>query len=391
MNENQDIKSDKFINLPILTPEEETAIEERELRIASKCTSTDKSETKLQQKDVASVASAILGGGISSPPQNTDTHTPKTAMDSSLSADGEPFITEILSPEELKEHLSKFDEETLDTVLSATDLFKKCLLPDNTELQERMLKTKHDILVGDHAKIEFGLSGADIAVCECTELRGDIIAEGDLRIDNFCEVFGTVICNGDAYIGEGVKIHGKMTIGGNLNISENAHVEKEFHTFGMICIRNPIPVVIYLLIYIFAMLHLNGDKKTEKKLNEFMADVSETPLVLPPKTILNLSYFLVNTPMDIGSNCRLHGNIRAHSIIIKKDTTIFGSISVADKARIGVRDAIHGDIAGKRLKIERGADVLGNLIGETVWLHEDAHVSGIIKADNGLTFGTGTH
>ena len=32
-------------------------------------------------------------------------------------------------------------------------------------------------------------------------------------------------------------------------------------------------------------------------------------------------------------------------------------------------------------------DVLGDLLGNVVWLHEDARVSGVIKATEGLTIG----
>ncbi|HJJ55263.1 MAG TPA: acyltransferase [Methanocorpusculum sp.] len=382
MKDNQDIKSEKYLNLPILTPEEEAAIEEREARKVAERQMLSAVKKDTEPKDIQTAAAAVLGGTV--PEENKN--DAGSAKDSEAA---EPLFTEVLSPDELKEHLAKLDEESLSSIASATDLFKTCVLPNNTELQERILKTKSDILVGDHCRIEYGLSGADIAVCECTQLYGDIVAAGDLRIDNFCEVFGTVICNGDAFIGEGVKIHGKMTIGGNLDIAENVLVDQEFQTFGNIAIRNPVPVIIYLLIYVLAMLHISGEKATEKKLNAFMNDVKSVPLVLPPNTTMNLTYFTVQTPMDIGANCRIHGNVHAQSIKIKKDTTLFGSISVTDKAKIGVRDAIHGDVSAKTIRIDRGADVLGDLVGGTVWLHEDAHVSGIIKAEDGLSIGFG--
>ncbi len=388
MKDNQSIKNDKYLNLPILTPEEEAAIEGGKARIP-----TEKYQKKTEKEvlqDLESAAAAVLGGtllqkkGTDGPPAASSDANPLA-----IPAEAEPLFTEVLSTDELKERLSKLDEESLTSIVSATDLFKTCVLPNNTELQERILKTRNDILVGDHCKIEFGLTGADIAVCECTQIYGDIVAEGDMRIDNFCEIFGTVICNGDAYIGESVKVHGKMTIGGNLDIAETALIEQEFQTYGTIAIRNPVPVIVYLLIYIFAMLHIKGEKATERQLNTFMSEVKTVPLVLPPNTVMNLSYFTVQTPMDIGSNCRVHGNVHAQSIKIKKDTTLFGRVSAVERAKIGVRNAIHGDVSAKSIRVERGADVLGDLIGGTVWLHEDAHVSGVIKASDGLSIGFG--
>ena len=362
-------------------------------RTASSATSAPQTNPEYYSSDgadvnAAAVASAVLGGGSDNPGEQASDADASTL--SEIAAWGENTgVSPEGSMEVNPDDLSGIDRETAATILSATDLFKTCILPDKTELQERILKTKSDIIVGDHSRIEFGLYGEDIAVCECTEVFGDIVASGDLRIDNFCDIFGTVICNGDAYIGEGVKIHGKMTIGGNLDIADSVTIEKEYQTFGLISIRSPVPVITYLIIYIFALLQISGEKAAEKKLNSMLSGVQSTPLVLPPKTTMDLAYFAVQTPMEVGVNCRLHGNIRAQSVKIKRDTTLFGSVSAAESVKIGVRDAIHGDVAGKSIRISRGADVLGDLIGGTVWLHEDAHVSGVIKASEGLTFGSG--
>lgn len=299
----------------------------------------------------------------------------------------EPLFTEITSGEEFLKEISKVDEDTATTIISSTDIFKTCVLPDKTELQERILKTKNDILVGDHCSIGYGLYGNDVVVCELSTMEGDVVAEGDLRIDNFCEVFGTVICNGDAYLGEGVKIHGKLTVGGNLDIGDNVTIDKEFKAFGDIAIRNPMPVILYLLLYVMTMLNIEGEDKAKKRVEAMISEANSVPLVLPPKTTMNLSYFSVHTPMEIGANSRLHGNLKAASVKIRKDTTVFGSVQASDRVKIGPRDAIHGDVSGKNVRVERGADVLGDVAGSVVWLHEDARVSGVIRAEDGLTIG----
>ena len=301
----------------------------------------------------------------------------------------EPLFSEV-TPEQKKLldlNISEVDEDTASIVLSSSELFKTCYLPDKTELQERNLKTKHDILIGDHCDIGYGLYGDDIVISELSTMHGDIVAEGDLRIDNFCEVFGTVLCNGDAYLGEGVKIHGKLNVGGNLDIGDNVVIDKEFKAYGDIAIRNPMPVVLYLLLYVMTMLHLEGEEAARKRVESIISEVNAAPLVLPPKTTMDLRYFSVPTPIDIGSNCRLHGNIRAQSVKIRKDTTLFGSVQATQRIKLGPRTAIHGDVVGQNIRVERGADVLGDVAGKTVWLHEDARVSGVIKATDGLTIG----
>jgi|GEM_PF-434230 len=334
-------EEEKFLTLPELTPEEEKILEEEE-------------EEHIQEK---------------------------------ISESLEPLFTEVNTGEKSVLNLSKVDEDTASMVISSSDLFKTCSLPDKTELQEHNLKTKHDILVGDHCDIGYGLYGNDIVICELSRMHGDIVAEGDLRIDNFCEVYGTVLCNGDAFLGEGVKIHGKLNVGGNLDIGDNVAIDKEFKAFGDIAIRNPMPVILYLLLYVMTMLNLEGEEGAKKRVDALISEANSIPLVLPPKTTMNLSYVFVSTPMEIGANCRLHGNIKAKSVKIRNDTTLFGSIQAAQRIKIGPRTAIHGDVVGQNIRVERGADVLGDVAGKTVWLHEDARVSGVIKAIEGLTIG----
>jgi len=300
------------------------------------------------------------------------------AVSSSLTAE-----TEEVSAEELPRN----EESSAVAAIATAELFKKCILPDKTELQERILKTKNDILVGDHCDIGYGLYGNDVVVCEFCKLTGDVVAEGDLRIDNFCEINGTVICNGDAYLGEGVKVHGKLTVGGNLDIGDNVTIDKEFKALGDISIRNPMPVILYLLLYVMTMLHLDNEAEVEKTVNAIISEANSEPLVLPPRTTMDLRYFSVSTPMDVGANCRLHGNIKAKAISLKNDVTLFGGIHASRRVRIGERTAVHGDVVGQNIRIERGADILGDVAGDKVWLHEDALVSGIIRSPGGLTIG----
>lgn len=297
---------------------------------------------------------------------------------SSLSAE-----TEEVSAEEPP----KSEESSAVAAMATAELFKKCILPDKTELQERILKTRNDILVGDHCDIGYGLYGNDVVVCEFCKLTGDVVAEGDLRIDNFCEINGTVICNGDAYLGEGVKVHGKLTVGGNLDIGDNVTIDKEFKALGDISIRNPMPVILYLLLYVMTMLHLDNEAEVEKTVNAIISEANSEPLVLPPRTAMDLRYFSVSTPMEVGANCRLHGNIKAKAISLKNDVTLFGDIHVTRHVKIGERTAVHGDVVGQNIRIECGADILGDVAGDKVWLHADALVSGIIRSPGGLTIG----
>ena len=112
-------------------------------------------------------------------------------------------------------------------------------------------------------------------------------------------------------------------------------IDKEFKAYGDIAIRNPMPVVLYLLLYVMTMLHLEGEEAARKRVESLISEENSAPLVLPPKTAMDLRYFSVPTPMEIGSSCRLHGNIKAQSVKIRKDTTLFGSVQASQRVKSG--------------------------------------------------------
>mgnify|MGYP001554525774 FL=1 len=66
---------------------------------------------------------------------------------------------------------------------------------------------------------------------------------------------------------------------------------------------------------------------------------------------------------------------------------LFVGFHAPRRVKIGERTAVHGDVIGQNIRIERGADILGDVSGDKVWLHEDALVSGIIRSPGGLTIG----
>ncbi|MGH2670071.1 MAG: acyltransferase, partial [bacterium] len=79
------------------------------------------------------------------------------------------------------------------------------VLPDGTHFSERVIETQGDVVVGDHARIEFGVVtpgsaflGDGVRVC------GDLVAGGDVRVDLFTAIEGQVKADGSAFLGEGV-------------------------------------------------------------------------------------------------------------------------------------------------------------------------------------------
>ncbi|KUG21065.1 MAG: polymer-forming cytoskeletal protein [Methanomicrobiaceae archaeon] len=266
------------------------------------------------------------------------------------------------------------------------DWLRQCLLPDSTELQERVLKTDVDIVIGDRCQIDYGLQGADIVVCEFCRINGDVIADGDIRIDNWCEIEGDVVAGEDAYLGEGVKIRGRLQVTGDLDIGDNVQIERGFEAKGWISIRNPMPVVLYLVLYLVTLLGIEREDELDSFLDELCGkENSGDPLVIPASTVLNMKTFTVPAGMAIGSGCRLHGNIRAGSVVVMENTTLFGSLRAQDSIVVSRGSVIHGDVrGGGDVTIERGVHVLGDVACRKLTLHEEARVDGVIRAPEGL-------
>jgi predicted acyltransferase (DUF342 family) len=263
-----------------------------------------------------------------------------------------------------------------------------CTLPDHTRLEERTLRTDQDIIIADRCRIDYGLAGREIVVCEFCKINGSIVASGDARIDNWCDIGGDVIVEDDAYLGEGVKIQGKLVVKGDLDIGDNVQIERGFEAKGWISIRNPMPVIIYIMMYLVAVLGIEREDELDAFLEKVFGDEERsvgTPLMIPAGATMNMQTFSVPGKMTIGSECRLHGNIRARAVVVREETTIFGSLHVQENASIAPGSVIHGDIQSEGdVIIEQDAHVLGNVSCRGLTLHEDARVDGIIRAPGGL-------
>ncbi|WP_346865163.1 acyltransferase [Methanocalculus sp. MSAO_Arc2] len=262
---------------------------------------------------------------------------------------------------------------------------KGCIFPDKTELQERILKTHGDVIIGEHSRIDYGIFGYDVFIADSCYLKGDVTAEGDLRVGNFCEIDGSLIADADAYIGEGVTIRGKLSVMGNLDIGDNVIIENGFDARGTIEIRNPVPVIMYIILYVMMMLRIDREDEIDQ-LFEDLCSEDEHPLILPSHSHLDGSELRVRVPLIIGSACRLHGLFRGPQVSIGSNTTLFGSIRASDLVSLSPGVMIHGNVEAKNeIIIEEHVHVLGNVQGRLVTMDEDATVEGVIRSAGGLT------
>jgi predicted acyltransferase (DUF342 family) len=271
--------------------------------------------------------------------------------------------------------------------ITSPNLLARGFFPDHTELQEHTLVTDGDIVVGDRCQIEYGLTGECVAVCEFSKVTGNLTAHGELRVDNFCQIQGDVTAEENAYLGEGVHIRGKLTVHGDMDIGDNVQIDRGFEAKGWIVIRNPMPVIVYLLLYLMALLKFEREEELQKFLDQMSAEDAEpeTPLLIPSRSQLSMDGLTFPTPLTIGAHNRLYGTVRAESIEVGEHTTIFGSLRCPGTVQIGENAIIHGEVvSGETVRVARGASILGNVFAPTLELHEEARVEGLIKAPEGL-------
>ncbi len=269
------------------------------------------------------------------------------------------------------------------------DWLWQCTIPDYTELQEHTLKTNRCIIVGERCTIDYGLKGDEILISEFCKINGNITSDGDFRLDNWSEVTGDIYVNGDAFLGEGARVSGKLVVEGDLDLGDNVQIEQGFEAHGWISIRNPMPVITYILLYLITLLGLEKEEEIDEFFHNLLSEdesESSVPLLIPPHSVLNMEVFSSPGKMSIGKGCRLHGNIRAKSITVGEGCTIFGSLNAENDIVIMESNAVHGAVtcSSGNVEMRKDSHVLGDVSCRNLLIDEKAHLDGVIIAPNGV-------
>ncbi|ARS88913.1 polymer-forming cytoskeletal protein [Natrarchaeobaculum aegyptiacum] len=274
------------------------------------------------------------------------------------------------------------------------DPLDELVVPDGTEAKEVALETDGDVLVGARSSVEFGVRGRNVIAGERVEFGGDIEADGDCRLDMWCDVADNVLVGQDAYIGERVHIGGQLKVAGDLDIGDDVDIEEGFEANGWIVIRNPMPTVVLLFVYLKHLLLIGEEDTAQRLISELVDEQDEVPtiepLVIPRNATVGDDAWRVSTPARIGDECRLHGNVRAESIDVGAASNVFGSLRARGDVTVGEGSRIHGDLTTRRgdVTVANGARILGDVSCGDLELGPDAEVDGTIRADGEITMGT---
>ncbi len=264
------------------------------------------------------------------------------------------------------------------------------VIPSGTKAEERAIVTDADVLVGGRSDIGFAIRGESVLVGEGVNLDGDIEAEGDCRLGMWSSVAGSVLVARDAYLGERVSVDGKLVVGRDLDIGDDVTIDEGFEANGWIVIRNPMPLIVFFIAYVAHVLR-SGDEEALEVLQD-AADAAKAelqtvtdgaPVLLVPRgASITDDVWEVNAPAEIGSECRLNGNLRASRILVDEDTSIYGSLRSQTDISVGAGSTIHGDIVAKHGSVELspGTVVKGDVRAHDLTLTPDTVIEGTMRA-----------
>jgi len=284
------------------------------------------------------------------------------------------------------------------TISEPEQILKRFLIPDNTRIEANRITVEGDVIVGNHSNIEYGILGDTVIMGEGVTVSGDIAASSDVRIDMWSKLGSRVEVGRNAYLGEFVTIDGKLLVEGDLDVGKEVKIRGGFEAKGWIVVRNPVPVIIFLFLYIREMMRLGKGEEIEKAVEELFDDSEESPgpegkepceniLIIPAGAKLSPEAIEVTGEAIIGNNCLLIGNIRAQAVDTGKNLTFKGSIYSESKINIGENGTVYGNLYSKgQVQIGRNSRVFGGIKADSVLLHENARVDGTIKAPSGVSF-----
>ncbi|GAB6878110.1 polymer-forming cytoskeletal protein [Halorubrum gandharaense] len=256
-------------------------------------------------------------------------------------------------------------------------------VPSGTTVEEHDLVTDGDVLVGGQSDVEFGIRGRNVALGERVTVDDDIEADGDCRLDTWCTVDGNVLVGEDAYLGERVTVNGRLMVSGDLDIGDDVTIEEGFEANGWIVIRNPVPTIVFYFIILSQLLRA-GETDAADELATALADGEDVrdPLLIPRGADVSDDAWRVSTPATIGDDCRIHGNVRAESVVVGENNNVFGSLRAREEITVGAGTKIHGDVTtrGGTVTVEAGARILGNVSAGDLVVHEGAEIDGTLRA-----------
>lgn len=272
---------------------------------------------------------------------------------------------------------------------------KTLVVPEKTKFEERVIITKGDVVIGDRCLLQFGIkTDGRIFVGEHVIIDGNLDATKDIRIDIFSSIGGDVHSGGNVYLGEKVKVNGMLSLKGDLDVGDSVEIEKGFEAQGWINIRSPIPMVIYIFIYLIQLLKMGHSEEIDRILDEMEENsenaipISEIFLFIPNNSIIGVQKSRTDFNLHVGRECKILGNYDIKgNVFIDNNSVIHGTLKSTGDVFCGENVNVQGNIdSDGEVRIEGKVNVAGNISAEKILLSKKTTVNGTLLAKNGITF-----
>lgn len=270
-----------------------------------------------------------------------------------------------------------------------------CYIPADTLLEEKNIRCKGDIIISDRSLLRRGLiTEGRVFVGEFAELKGDIVSIGDIRLDKGTRHRGNITGDSDIFIGERCIIQGTLNVGKDLDIGEGASLDPEgIESRGFINIRNPLSMIIYLLLYLLQMIKDDGSDEIDRFLSELDSDAGESFLIergflyFPRSSSIDPDTIHIPGDIKIGPGCTIVGDLDADGgIEIDKAVQVFGDITSRRDIYIGEDVVVNGGIRCQGdVTIHHAARIGGDVRGRNVIATSDTIIEGLLKGELGVT------
>lgn len=247
--------------------------------------------------------------------------------------------------------------------------------------------------MADGCKLGFGVKAEGRAFLgEKAEVAGDVEAV-EVRADHFTLVKGSVRAAQGAYLGEKVRVEGSLKAQ-DLDVGDSVEILGGYDAKGWVSIRNPIPVVMYLFIYLLQLLGQGRSEEVERILREMEQGNDEPILVgkdylyVPEGSTLGLQEARIKGNVAIGPAARVLGNYRAEGWArLEKAATLIGSLRAELDVHVAEGCTVEGDLhCGGVLHLGPEARVAGSITARKVSMAQTARIEGTVQAKEGIAF-----
>jgi predicted acyltransferase (DUF342 family) len=267
-------------------------------------------------------------------------------------------------------------------------------IPPGVRFEEHTIVAPADIIVADGCRLGFGLrTPGNVFLGEKVEVAGDVDADGDVRVDHFSTIGGKVRAGMGAYLGEKVVVEGTLR-STDLDVGDSVEIQGGYEAKGYLSIRNPVPVVMYLFIYLLQLLGQGRSEEVERILKELEQGTNGPILVgsdylyLPEGSKLGLQEGLVKGNVSMGVGAKVLGNFDTQGWArLEKGATLIGALRAAKDIHVAEGCVIEGDLECLgTLHLGPEARVAGSIEARKVSMAQTARIEGTVQAREGIAF-----